>query len=164
MRLFIDMDGVLCKWQDDKSIEEVATKGYFASLPQQENVVSAIKALVQMGFEVFILSAVFIDNHSINDKNTWLNNYLPEINMRHRIFVPYGERKSDYIPNPKRDDFLVDDLSRNLHEWHGVGIKMLNGINGTKGTWTGFKVDARCNPETIWKTIAGIVHEERKSA
>ena len=44
-------------------------------------------------------------------------------------------------------DVLVDDYTKNLKEWpvfgdakFGRAVKLLNGINGNNGTWTGIFV------------------------
>lgn len=156
-RIYVDMDGVLATWNPDKSLEEVAMPGYYRDLPPMEEVVNAVKNIVASNnYDVFILSSV-LHNKAIEDKNFWLDTYLPEISLENRIFVPYGEVKSDHIPHPHRNsDILIDDFSKNLREWHGIGIKLLNGINGTKGTWKGYVVNGRSNAEVITNTIAGI--------
>lgn len=153
-RIFIDMDGTLCEWRY-ACIEEVAAKGYFLSLAPQQKVVDAVRKIIKTGkYEVAVLSSVFNDDHSIQEKNAWLDEYLPEIKTR--IYVPYGEKKKDYISCPVKSDVLLDDFSKNLHEWHGIGIKVLNGINGTKGTWKGFLVNGLADEDVISKTLIGI--------
>lgn len=155
-RLFVDMDGVLAKW-NYVSIETVTTPGYFLGLAPQTTVVKAIEALCSRNeFEVYILSSVFVDNHSISEKNQWLDKYLPVIPEERRIFVPYGMRKTDAIENPSSRDILIDDFTDNLRSWHGIGIKLMNGINGTKGTWHGYSVNGLAKSQCISKTIMGI--------
>lgn len=155
-RIYIDMDGVLATWNSDKSLEEVAMPGYFRDLLPMRNVVDAIKKIVlSRKYEVFILSSVLHDI-AIRDKNFWLDTYLPEIPLINRIFVPYGQIKADYIGKLDYRDILIDDFSKNLKEWHGVGIKLLNGINGTKGTWNGYVVNGNSSPVCIMNTIMGI--------
>lgn len=153
-RIFVDMDGTLCEWKY-ASIEEVAAKGYFLSLAPQQSVVNAVKKLIQTGkYEVIVLSSVFNDDHSIQEKNEWLDQHLPE--LKKRIYVPYGEKKKDFIANKEATDVLLDDFSKNLHEWHGIGIKVMNGVNGTKGTWKGFLVNGLASEDVIYKTLIGI--------
>ncbi len=157
-RIYVDMDGVLATWNSDKSLEEVAMPGYFRDLTPMRNVVDAIKRIIHSKqYEVYILSSVLHDI-AIRDKNYWLDTYLPEIPLINRIFVPYGQIKADYIGNLDYRDILVDDFSKNLKEWHGVGIKLLNGINGTKGTWNGYVVNGNSNPTCIMNTIMGITY------
>jgi len=58
--------------------------------------------------------------------------------MEHRIFPACGESKRDQIQGGiNENDWLLDDYTLNLNQWDppGRGIKLLNGINHTKGTW-----------------------------
>ena len=60
-KIYVDMDGTIAKWQEDKCIEEVMASGYFRDLPPMENVILAIKELSQRtDIEIFILSCVYI--------------------------------------------------------------------------------------------------------
>ena len=160
-RVYFDMDGTLAVWQGDKSIEEVAQKGYFSSLPPIDAVVKMVRRFIAMNIDnvdVYILSSVFKDGHSIADKQEWLAKYLPEIPKSHHIFVPYGKCKSDYIKEPKRDDVLLDDFTKNLKEWHGVAIKLYNGVNGTNGTWDGFSIHSNMNGNKLLAQFDAIVN------
>lgn len=145
-RLFVDMDGTLAVFKQVDTLETLYEKGYFANLSPQVNVVNAIKILNTSAdnVEVFVLSSVLQDSKfAIPEKNEWLDKNLPEIDSSHRIFVPCGADKKDFVPGGIRsNDYLLDDYSTNLHSWEppAIGIKLLNGINGTKGTWQGDKV------------------------
>ena len=57
-------------------------------------------------------------------------------------------------------DVLVDDYTKNLKEWpvfgdakFGRAVKLLNGINGTNGTWTGISVSRFFTPKSIADVI-----------
>lgn len=157
-RIYIDMDGVLAVFNPDKSLEEVAMPGYFRDLPPMENVVAAIKKIItdySDEYEVFALSST-LHEEAIADKSIWLDRELPELPKKNRIFVPYGRMKKDYIIELQDSDILLDDFSKNLREWHGVAIKLMNGINGTKGTWCGYSVNGRAKPDVIRNTLLGI--------
>ncbi len=158
-RIFVDMDGTLALWQETP-FEEVQKPGYFKSRPAMENMIQAVKELIGE-YEIYILSAVLPDDHSQSEKNEWLDRYIPEINNRHRIFVPYGKKKADYIERPTPDDMLIDDFSINLHSWHGIGVKCMNGINGNHGTWQGNKVLANADSRQIADTIRRIGGKRR---
>ena len=120
--IYIDMDGTLAKWQN-KTLEEVATKGYFRELPAVDSVVTMAKKLIASKmFNIYILSSVLNDNHSADDKRYWLKSNLPEMKDENIFFVPYGENKADYV-NLDKNSYLIDDLSRNLHEWEAAGGK-----------------------------------------
>lgn len=155
-RIFFDMDGVLAKWED-APIEEIAAPGYFLHRKPDYNILSAFNEVVESGlYEVFILSSVFKDDHSAAEKLKWLRTYGVKLDEQHILFSIYGSSKSDYVPEQRPDDILVDDFSYNLRTWHGIGIKYLNGINATKGTWKGFTVSSNSSSTYIAATIMAI--------
>ena len=140
-KILFDMDGTLAVWQN-VSLETVTKRGYFASLEPMENVCTLLKGLVSLGYEVGILSSVFQDGHSSVDKIKWLMRcFGGVIDIDNVFFVPYGERKSDYIKANAPEwmsAMLIDDFSENLREWEnagGLAVKLYNGINGNHGTW-----------------------------
>ncbi|SCY10496.1 hypothetical protein SAMN05660668_01447 [Pseudobutyrivibrio sp. AR14] len=124
-----------------------------------ERLIDAVKMLSEE-YDVSILSAVYQDNHSMDDKITWLNNN--GLGHLQRIFVPYGQPKQKYI-DQEFTSILIDDYSKNLEEWilakNCYGIKYLNGINATKGMWNGFMISSRMNPNAMCTTIKGIVSQ-----
>lgn len=140
-RLFVDMDGTLAVFKPVDEMETLYEKGYFLNLEPHENVVAAIKEIIANSpdIEVNILSAYLSDSaYALQEKNEWLDRYLPEIDRDHRIFVPCGTDKKEGIREGIReDDFLLDDYTKNLNEWQppARGIKLLNGINHNRGTW-----------------------------
>ena len=136
--LYVDMDGVLARWNSNASIEETHMPGYFLTPDCETKVAELIRMLYDNDHDsVCLLSSVYPDGTAMADKISWLNaNHLEDIP---RIFVPYGQDKNLYVPHGP--NVLLDDFSRNLHAWekHGyTGIKFLNGINGTRGTWHGY--------------------------
>ena len=140
-RLFVDMDGVLAAFTYT-SQENLLAPGYFRNLPPQPRVLRAVSKLCRAGFDVYVLSAVLNDT-AAEEKREWLKEYLPDLPEEKIILSPCGEDKSLYVPGGIReDDVLLDDFTRNLEAWrkHGTAVKLLNGINGTKGSWTGKRV------------------------
>ena len=159
VKIYIDMDGCIAKWNTEASIEETFEPGYFADLEPEESLIDAVKMLAQE-YDVSILSAVYQDNHSEGDKISWLKkNGLGYLDT---IFVPYGESKQNYIDH-EYTSILIDDYSKNLEEWvmskNCYGIKYLNGINASKGQWTGFMLPGRMNSQALFTTIKGLVTE-----
>ena len=144
-RLFVDMDGVLAKWNSVASLEELEAQGYFLNLEPQMNVVNAIKELINSSeFEVYILSACMDTPYAMVEKNEWLNKYLPEVNQSHRLFSAIGQDKKAIVPNGVcQNDFLLDDHTPNLMKWieTGNGIKLINDVNNKTGSCTCPKVD-----------------------
>ena len=126
-----DMDGVIAKWQEKATQEQVAATGYFISLEEEARVKEFVFFLLSLGFKLIFLSAVFVDDHSAREKGKWLDNRgLPE-SLVPRCFVPYGEDKNKYVGEDK-NIILIDDFGKNLEAWRASGrraIKFYNGIN-----------------------------------
>ena len=139
-RLFIDMDGTVAKWTRDYEPEEYLSPGFSKFLPEEPALVAILNKIAHTSdIEIFIISAC-CNIESIRDKVEWLNEHMPFIGPMHRIFVPYGENKSHYVENISENDYLLDDYTLNLTQWKGTAIKWLNGRNGKKGTWNGFRI------------------------
>lgn len=165
-RILFDMDGVLCIFDDTKSIEEIATPGFFRTRKPDPAAVATLNMLYHMAnfsedMDLYIMSSVFNDDHSANDKLMWITDKFAWMSDAHVIFSEYGKPKASAVPDGwnMSETVLVDDFTRNLREWRsegGVGIKYLNGINGTKGTWDGFIVSNRMKPELMARTIKAI--------
>lgn len=164
-RVFFDMDGTLSVWEDNP-IEEVAKAGYFYARQPQESVVGALKALAESEeCEVYILSSTFIDDHSVSEKVAW-NALYTKLPRARQLYVPYGMDKDEFLMECggiKKTDILVDDFSYNLHRWKGVGIKVLNGVNGTKGTWHGPMIRYTDPVDEIVKTIVQVAKAAREA-
>ena len=134
--IFIDMDGVVAKWNAEASVEDTRRRGYFLKRVPEKSVVKLVKALQKLGAPVCILSAAY-DENAASEKSIWLDMVFGT--SLDRIFVPYGSSKSDYTGGG-RGNVLIDDFSSNLHAWEksgNVGLKFYNGINGTHGSWKG---------------------------
>ena len=144
-RIFVDMDGTLAKW-NNVSLEKLYMKNYFKDLEPNLKILFNIKNRIAEGQDVYILSSFLDDSkYALEEKMQWLDLYLPEIKNNKRIFVKYGDNKSDYIPNGiNQNDYLIDDYTKNLLDWDiagGTGIKYLNGINHTNKTWKGLMLE-----------------------
>lgn len=159
--IFIDMDGVLATWNPNASLEEVARQGYFLSLPAEKNVIKAVNMLsANADLSLYLLAAVFVNDHSIIEKQVWLDKHGVNIPVSRRFFLPYGIDKSSFIKEKtgsNKKDILLDDFSQNLHSWHGIGIKMYNQCNGTKGTWNGYCVKNTMPPDILYNQLYGII-------
>lgn len=164
-RLFVDMDGTLAEFKPVDTLETLYEKDYFLNLKPNENVVGAVKQLIAKNdIDVYILSAYLSDSsYALNEKNAWLDKYLPELLHEKRLFVPCGTDKSVAVPGHiKQNDYLLDDYTKNLSEWEppAKGIKLINGINHTNGTWQGDKIQFTHSPEEISNMISMVMKDE----
>lgn len=147
MRIFVDMDGTLAKW-NNVEFEQLFEQGYYRNLEPNNDILSDVNRLIHEGKDVYILSCVLPESkYALEEKKEWLKEYVPDLPEDKYIFVPYGQNKADYLKKHyspiTNSDYLVDDYTKNLQEWKdygGVGIKYLNGINHTRGTWKGLMV------------------------
>ena len=165
IKVFVDLDGTLAEWKASSSYEDLFVKGYFATLGPHKNVVEAVERLWQRDTEVYILSAYLTESkYALREKNQWVSKYVPFIDAGHRLFVPQEIPKPEYVSALIGDVdsgfVLLDDYSRNLHEWKaagGTGVKLLNGINGTKGTWQGTAVSRFCSADELANSILATI-------
>ena len=116
----------------------------------KENLLLMINQLIRYGYEVYVGSAYLSNSqYALDEKKFSILKDYPEIGLKNCIFCDYGKDKSQFIQkyfdsmiNQKM--YLIDDYSKNLFEFQregGNGIKVMNGINGSKGTWQDKKID-----------------------
>ena len=141
-KLYVDMDGTLCRFHDENYLERMSDKDFFFNLkPFAEAVAGIRKVIYNADAEVYILSSV-ISSVCAEEKKKWLRKYLPELKTNHVLFVPVGENKSRHLDiNCKA--FLLDDYNKNLEEAKSlIPIKAVNNINdlGKVGRiWEGYR-------------------------
>jgi len=149
-RIFVDMDGTLTEWIENESTDVLYEKGYYENLKPNEFLLQVIKGLVKKGEDIYILSSFLNDSkYALEEKNNWLDRYLPELSKDKRLFIKYGDNKTLIIPNGvSKFDYLIDDYSKNLFDWKdagGIAIKFLNGINNKSKQWQGLNVKENAN-------------------
>ncbi len=158
--VFFDMDGTLAEWNAAAQLDEVMAPGYFQKVKPVPNMINAVKKLMQYGHPVYITSKVFSHTTAAEDKNIWLDRYLPAIPETDRFFIPYEYADKNAIPLPGGVlpyYILVDDSTHHgLSGWNGVGIKVDNGINNTNRSWSGYIVSVQSQPDIIANTIHAI--------
>ena len=136
MRIFVDMDGTLAKW-NNVEFEQLFEKGYYRNLEPNEYLLNNVNNLIRQGEDIYILSAYLTESdYAKTEKQEWVKQYLPELPEEKQIFVPYGTNKAEYLKEHyspiTNEDYLIDDYTKNLLEWKeygGTGVKYLNGIN-----------------------------------
>ena len=164
-RLFIDMDGTLAEWKENESTDILYEKGYYEKLKPNEFLLQVIKELVKKGEDIYILSSFLNDSkYALEEKNNWLDRYLPELSKNKRIFIKYGDNKALSVPNGvSKFDYLIDDYTKNLFDWNdagGVAIKFLNGINNNSKQWQGLNVKSNAS---LYEDLMFILEYPEKS-
>lgn len=145
-RVYIDMDGTVAQWNPTASFEELHEKGYFANLKPMKPMIQSLHELSQQEeVELYILTSYLPESkYAKDEKKAWLDKHMPFIKEENKIYVRYGNDKSTYIRGGvSENDYLLDDYTKNLEEWDrsgGSAIKVMNGINHTRGTWKGQKI------------------------
>lgn len=160
VKVFVDLDGVLARWNAEASVEDTYAPGFFLTREPEPEAIAAVRLMREMGLDVYILSCAYQNGLAEPEKDAWLA--MVGLSDIPRIFVPYGKRKSDYV-GAADVSVLLDDYSKNLHEWKAkgkVGCKFYNGINGTHGTWDGYSVSCGMTAEQIAAVITAIVRKQ----
>lgn len=147
-RVYFDLDGTLAEWKTASTMLELQQKDYFFCLKPTSLIPFANRLAKRRDIETMTLSQYLPDTYALEDKNRWCDIYTPDIDKEHRVFIPYGVGKAEFIQKTLRrpltmDDILVDDYSKNLKEWSvagGTAIKWLNGTNGHGGTFRGGRI------------------------
>lgn len=152
------MDGTLFVFDREKTLDEVMVPGYFRDLAPIQNMVDCFHQLYnRKELDIYILSAVLPGEHFMADKLYSISSVMPWFPQERVVFARCGEPKNTVLESLKATDILVDDLTANLKDWHGVGLKYYNGINGNNGTWNGYSIDYRTDGTHLANQISAIV-------
>lgn len=166
--LFIDMDGTLCEWKQASTNEDLYVPGYFRDLKPHRYVLNAIKILMRCGIDVHILTSCLADHPSAEEeKRQWLQEHLPQLDQSKVYVCEAGASKAEFFERNvgpmSTECILLDDYTLNLDDWTqhgGTGIKLMNGVNGTGGTWRGYTVSRFDRPEELASQLMHIFFKE----
>ena len=113
--VFVDMDGVLSVYE--RALEEVMYgEGFFLNRPPIFNIINLVKEMIKEDkYNVYILSSVIESPYCVDEKNIWLDKFLPEVEYDNRVFLPFGIIKRDAaqqeVDTKGRVNVLLDDYS-----------------------------------------------------
>lgn len=114
MRVYVDMDGVLCDYEkawsaeynEDYNRHPQSRVGFFRDLKPLPGAIEGFKALVGAGHDVYILTAPSIKNpHSWSEKAEWIEEYLGYEWLKKLILTRHKELLCD------GKAILIDDLN-----------------------------------------------------
>lgn len=77
---------------------------------------------------------------------------MPEHNWH---FIPYGDVKTRVVMN--KEGYLIDDYTKNLIRWDGIGIKYCTENDDSCESWNGHIIYDASIPEVIAKQILKIM-------
>lgn len=165
LKVLVDSDGVIAKWQT-VPYEEVLKPGYFRRVPPMWEMLATVRRLTeQKQLEIYIVSCS-PNKETTEDKQWWWDAFLPEVPKENRIVVPFGKNKCEYLRELgiRQGDVALDDFTPNLYNYRAAfpqltPIKVMNGINGTKGRWVGARVSAFESPQINAKRIIALAEE-----
>ena len=154
--IFFDMDGVIADWDNEASFEDTFRPRYFLDRTVAWKVRELVNLLIEKGYPVAFLSAVYMEGTARDDKDTWLNRLgfkdVP------KFFVPYGDTKAHYVQaSPK--NILIDDFTKNLIEWEEAGftgIKYYNQFNGTRHQWNGYSISHKMSVDKMATIVMAV--------
>ena len=161
--IMTDGDGTLVVFDKTKGLDEISAPGYYRGLPILGNISKALEYCSEYS-DIYLVSAVMPYPHVIPDKDYCYENIVPFIRSDRRVYTEYGRPKAEQIDgriNILPGDVFLDDYTPNLIEMSSAHpeitcIKVMNGINGTKGTWDGPRLYAFSSIKSIANTIIGL--------
>ena len=167
--LFVDLDGTMARFYEHTNyLEKMYERGYFANLRPYDSLVYAVQQIaLQKKMRVIILSTYPGENrYAKEEKEIWLHINLPHGGYE-EIIVPMHYSKpaeaEKYLGRKLgRNDYLLDDYTKNLKAWEkagGTGIKCVNEVQGRvdKNSFTGFRISPEDDPSFIINTLNRLV-------
>lgn len=150
INIYFDMDGVLAEYVLNPPAIEYYTKGFFRNLNPINEMIDFAKSLMS-DYSIHIASTLLWYDRRFSpsryctgywcevDKLNWLREYLPELAIGNIHLIPHGTPKNTVVKDSSVINILIDDYTPNLESWETkencYGVKLLNGINNTNGTW-----------------------------
>lgn len=127
--LYFDMDNTLCLFSPFGDIETscrvMYQEGFYRELLCFPEAPAVLENLLNIGFNVKILSSCVDSEYCRPEKIAWINYHLPFVEDKNILLLPVGQSKSDLILNPEKS-ILVDDYHINITDIYnhgGIGVK-----------------------------------------
>lgn len=142
MRIFVDLDGCLAKWDNfNKTKEDYTAVGFYEDLDVQKNLLEALNSIID---DVYIISH-YVDGfpHAIREKKTWLSKHMPNLKPSHIHIIERSREKFTVLKKLSTQDILIDDFNGNLLAWENAGgtsIKFVNRCNDRSKSWNGERI------------------------
>jgi 5'(3')-deoxyribonucleotidase len=165
-RVYFDQDGVLAEYKVESTDVDYAREGYYSEL-KPTKVVEYVNSLIKANIaEVYVIT-IYYKKPAFKEKDEWMSRYLPSLDSKHRIILPWGSSKPLEVEKItgcrlSSNDILVDDHTPNCLDWQsfgGMAIKWINGINGNRNRFNGLRIDNLNELDSIitggkllWKT------------
>lgn len=111
--LWENISGLLEEVAFPNFLEDVNSKGFFRTVPVNDNAVKALKYLNEK-YNVLIVSSATEFPNSLTEKAEWLGEHSPFISWKQMIFCG----KKDFIIG----DIMIDDHPKNLNLFNGQRI------------------------------------------
>lgn len=150
LKLFLDLDGTLAKFNSKKNALERFNKekGFFSSLKPFKNIEIINEIAKSNNVEVYIISAT-PNEQADQDKLCWIDRYLNAVKKENICFCRLNENKAKVIKDKlnitiDKECILLDDYTKNLIEWknlNGIGIKRLTSkADNSRKIWKDYSI------------------------
>lgn len=143
--IFIDLDDTIADFlgsevfKDRIDIYKMFEPGFFFNLKPVDGALSGVRALIEMGWDVYILTQPVAESaHSYSEKVQWIGMWFPELIRKVNMVQDKGLVKGD---------FLIDD---NEKKW-----KERFESNGGKFVHFRYNKDDREGNARHWRAIVG---------
>lgn len=171
---YFDMDGVVVEYNigaftGDDPLYLQKNAHYFRDLEPDYRMLEVIDTMFKRsrysGDHIYLLTSIpmngAIFNEHFHDKITWINKWLPYLDINSILISVTSKRDAvEYIQNHQlsEKDILIDDYNKNLMDWQkngGVSVKYCNGIN-TPESFDGIRVYHTWSAEEILSALENI--------
>lgn len=127
--IYFDMDNTLVLFSHydnvEGALESMWTKNYFSTLPIFPEAPAVLRALVDMGYKVCIVTNTVDTPYCRDEKEQFIKFHLPMIADENVYILEPDERREEVLPDVEKS-ILVDDYGENIRNWYikgGVGVK-----------------------------------------